>query len=76
MVHEVDLQMADKSSSLTLVIPSMFIDTIVNPGYEKDYFRCGFLGLPDIVVILKVCRLYLGANNWPVCVNTVIRGTA
>jgi len=47
--HDVDLKMVDRSSSFTLVkiskvkIPSMFIDTIVNAGPDKDRFRRGFL---------------------------------
>lgn len=41
--HDVDLEMVDRSSFFTLVIPSMFIDTIVNAGPDKGRFRRGFL---------------------------------
>jgi hypothetical protein len=62
MSHDVDLQMADRSSSLALIIPSLFINTIVNAVPEKGRFRCGFLETPDIVIILRD-RLRLGVKE-------------
>lgn len=65
--------MADKSFSLAPVMPSIFIDTIVNIGPEKDRFRRGVIDLPDIIVLLRnVVAPGCGRISW--CLKTPLLG--
>jgi len=72
--------MADESSSLDIVIPSIFIYTIVNTWPEKDRFRRGVLDPPDIIIIGTVrykvapgCGRIILCLGTPLLENTTLR---